>query len=170
MTRTTLLGSILLCAASACGDGARDLDALRQTINEAQVEIGPMATLAEASIPAGRVVTAELRAGTTSVYAYGTMSAWTLHDVHIDTIDGQVVSAAAAGTGWATCPGSISMSEAIAIAEGQVADGTVIAAIPDDDVSCARELQVLTPDLLWEVKVAADGRVLEVEESDEDED
>lgn len=68
------------------------------------------------------------------------------------------------------CPGSVSLAQAIAIAEGQVAGGTAIAAIPDDDVACAREIQVRAASLLWEVKVAGDGSVLELEESDETED
>ena len=44
---------------------------------------------------------------------------------------------------------------------------TVTAAIPDDDVACAREIQVLHPSRLWEVKVAGDGSIISVEESDE---
>ena len=39
--------------------------------------------------------------------------------------------------------------------------------VPDDDVSCAREIQVLSGATLIEVKVAGDGGVLEKELSDE---
>jgi hypothetical protein len=38
---------------------------------------------------------------------------------------------------------------------------------PDDDVDCAREIQVLSGETLIEVTVAGDGEVLEQELSDE---
>jgi hypothetical protein len=43
----------------------------------------------------------------------------------------------------------------------------IIAVVPDDDVDCAREIQVPSGDTLIEVKVAGDGSVLEQELSDE---
>ena len=64
------------------------------------------------------------------------------------------------------CVGAIDPARAGAIAEQRVG-GTAIANIADDDDPCAREIQVQTKDGLMEVKVAADGRVLEIEVSDE---
>ncbi|MBA3499176.1 MAG: hypothetical protein H0T65_02325 [Deltaproteobacteria bacterium] len=125
-----------------------------------------MVTVAEQTMGDGHAVTAELRVSP-AAYIYG-VATNTLHNVHVDTIDGHVVSSAAAGsTTTSACPDSISISQAITIAEAQVPGGSVIAAIPDDDVACAREIQVLSPELLWEVKVGGAGEVLEVEESDE---
>jgi hypothetical protein len=48
--------------------------------------------------------------------------------------------------------------------------GTSVAVQPDDDDRCLREIQVLVGDVLWEVKEARDGAVLETEKSDADRD
>jgi len=69
----------------------------------------------------------------------------------------------------AHCPNAIDPATASAIAEQRVG-GTALANIADDDDPCNREVQVQTKDTVWEVKVAPDGRVLEVEVSDEDHD
>jgi len=80
---------------------------------------------------------------------------------------GKLMSATRAGEAGGLCPGSISLGQAIGVAESE-AGGQAVAIVPDDDVSCAFEVQVLTPDTLWEVKVGSAGQVLESEESDED--
>ena len=130
-----------------------------------------MVSVAEGSMPSGRAITAKLRIdGDTPIYAYGTLGTGTMHDVRIETIAGSIVSSLETGRGSDSCPDSISLTEAIGIAEAAVVGGTVIAAIPDDDVACAREIQVLDPSRLMEVKVGGDGAVLELEESDETED
>jgi hypothetical protein len=170
MTTTKSALVLVLVGATSCGDNSENLDAVREAVANAQVKIGDMVTAAEASMPGGRALTAELRVGATAVYAYGTIGNATLHDVRVDTVNGRIVSTLAAGTRADGCRDSISIARAIEIAEHQVSGGVVIAAIPDDDVACAREIQVLAPDLLWEVKVSGTGEVLELEESDETED
>lgn len=164
--RNTLLVVLL----AACGRESRDLPALRAAVAEAKVPIATGAATAETSMPSARVVTAELKIDGTAQYAFDTVSITALHDIRIDTIQGQILSSKPAGTGSAACPDSISIAQAIMIAEAQVVGGSVIAAIPDDDVACAREIQVLTAETLWEVKVGGDGTVLEHELSDEGED
>jgi len=67
----------------------------------------------------------------------------------------------------AHCPNAIDPATASAIAEQRVG-GTALANIADDDDPCNREVQVQAKDTVWEVKVAPNGRVLEVEVSDED--
>src|SRR5262245_44227214 len=161
--------TLLLLALSACGDSL-DLDALREAVANSKVKMADMAAVAEASMPNGRTISAKLRVGETPVYAYGTIGQGTLHDVRIDTVEGRIVSHIAAGARAASGSGPISIAEAITIAEAQITSGSAIAAIPDDDVACAREIQVLTPDTLWEVKVSGTGVVLERELSDEGED
>ena len=42
-------------------------------------------------------------------------------------------------------------------------NGTAVSVQPDDDDHCLREVQVLAGDVLWEVKLARDGAVLETE-------
>ena len=69
----------------------------------------------------------------------------------------------------AHCPNAIDPATASAIAEQRVG-GTALANIADDDDPCNREVQVQAKDTVWEVKVAPNGRVLEVEVSDEDHD
>lgn len=167
MTRTLLLACL---AAAGCSDTPRDVSALRDAVDHAKVSIHDMVTVAEGSMADGRAITAELRVDATPVYAYGTVGAGMLHDVRVDTIEGAIVSSTEHGAATGACPGSITLAEAIAIAEADVPGGTVIAAIPDDDVSCAREIQVLESTTLWEVKVGGDGAVLEHELSDENED
>ncbi len=162
---------ILVLASIGCASKDHDVSTLREAIDQSQVSIHDMVGVAERSMLEGRAITAELRLdGGKALYAYGAIGQGSRHDIRIDTIDGVIVSSAVSGSGSDTCPDSISLAAAIAIAEGQVEGGSVIAAIPDDDVACAREIQVLGPDLLWEVKVAGDGAVLEREESDETED
>ncbi|MEO8699347.1 MAG: PepSY domain-containing protein [Kofleriaceae bacterium] len=164
-----LLG--ILVAATACiGTETRDVGRLRDAIDHSRVTIHDMVAVAEASMADGRAVSAELVLDGTAVYSYGTVGANTLMDVRVDTVEGNIVSTARVGSSSDSCTGSISLAEAIALAETEVPGGTVIAAIPDDDVHCAREIQVLDPTLLWEVKVAGDGQILELEESDETED
>jgi hypothetical protein len=161
-----------LVAFTACTNSeTRDVGRLREAIDQARVSLHDMVAVAEGSMEQGHAITAELVVDGSAVYSYGTRGADALVDVRVDTVTGTVVSEAPIGSASATgCTGSISLAEAIAIAEVQVSSGTVIAAIPDDDVDCAREIQVLDPALLWEVKVAGDGAVLELEESDETED
>lgn len=161
--------AVVLVSLAGCG-GSGDVTALRAAVDNANVKLRDTVATAEASMPNGRAVTAELRLAPVE-YAIGTSGTDAFHDVRLDTHDGHIISSAAATpTGTGECPGSISLADAIGKAEARIAGGTVVAAIPDDDVACAREIQVLAPDRLWEVKVAGDGSILEVEESDETED
>ena len=63
------------------------------------------------------------------------------------------------------CPGSIPVADAIAEAR---MNGTSVSVQPADDDQCLREVQVLAGAVLWEVKLARDGAVLETEKSDAD--
>lgn len=69
----------------------------------------------------------------------------------------------------ASCPDAIALTAALAIAEKE-AGGDAVAIVPDDDVACAREVQVVVGATLIEIKVAGDGAVLEHDVSDESED
>lgn len=86
-------------------------------------------------------------------------------DVRV-SMSGEIVSSAAAGAGAFDCPDAIPLAEALAIAESAAA-GEAIQSVPDDDVRCAFEIQVLAGESLIEVKVGPDGAVLETEPSDE---
>lgn len=165
MTNIKLTLALLLVS---CSSGNDNPSALRAAVDDATVKLGRTVAIAETSMPNGHAVTAELRLDPVE-YAVG-VTGDALRDVRVDTHSGAILSTSAAGPAAGICPGAISLADAIAKAEARIAGGTVIAAIPDDDVECAREIQVLAPDLLWEVKIAGDGTILEVEESDETED
>lgn len=62
------------------------------------------------------------------------------------------------------CEGSITTAEAVAIAEQQVKGRGAAVEIED----CVFEVQVLAGDTLWEVEIGPDGRYLEKEEWDEE--
>ena len=87
-------------------------------------------------------------------------------DVRVSPSTGEVVSSQAAGAGAFNCPDAIPLVDALAIAE-DTAKGEAIQSVPDDDVTCAFEIQVLSGEFLIEVKVSPDGKVLEQEPSDE---
>jgi uncharacterized membrane protein YkoI len=92
-----------------------------------------------------------------------------LHDVRVDAMSGNVLSNTEIGAGDDPCPGSIPLADAMAIAEARV-NGVAVKVQPDNDDHCDREVQVLSGNKLWEVKLARDGGILEVEEADGDED
>ena len=100
------------------------------------------------------------------VFSIDVVAASARTDVRVSPMTGQVVSSAAAGASAFACPDAIPLAEALAIAES-AADGEAIQSVPDDDVDCAFEIQVLAGESLIEVKVGPDGAVLEQEPSDE---
>ena len=82
-------------------------------------------------------------------------------------VSGSVIASRVVGASADPCPGSIPVADAIGIAEAR-ANGSAVSIGPDDDDPCLREVQVLSGAVLWEVKLARDGAVLEVEKSDAD--
>lgn len=102
------------------------------------------------------------------VFSINIVSEGELRNVRVDPPSGELLTTTVRGAYTGNlCEGSISMVEALTLA-GDRANGIPVAVVPDDDVACAREIQVLSGNKLWEVKVASDGRILDVEESDED--
>ena len=89
-----------------------------------------------------------------------------LREVKIDSLSGTVVGMNEAGNAISGCDGQIALTDALAIAEAE-AGGDAVQSVPDDDVDCAFEIQVLVDETLWEVKLGPDGAVLEKELSDE---
>src|SRR4051794_12660413 len=114
--------AVVLVSLVGCGE-ERDLSSLRAAVADAHVKIGDMVLVAEASMTEGRAMSAELRVDTPVVYAYGTIGSDTLHDVRIDTHDGHIVSNIAAGATTTSCPDSITLAAAIAVAEARIANG-----------------------------------------------
>lgn len=150
---------------SACVSNEEYIAKLRAAVDQAEVTLVDSVSVAEAELPNGAGLRAALLVNGDPVYSVGTVADSALNDVRVD-LTGDVLSVTLKGSSNGPCPDAISLVDALTIAQN-AAGGVAVAAVPDDDVACAREIQVLSGDMLWEVKVAGDGRVLEKEESDE---
>lgn len=164
MRAVCALAVVVSCVAG-CSSNSEYVQKLRTAVNESQVTLAQTIAIAEHDTQGGAGVKARLLVDGDAVFAVGAVEAETLRDFRID-LQGQIRSSDQVGPGIAPCPGAISLSDAVAVAERE-AGGEGVAIVPDDDVACAFEVQVLTADTLWEVKVGSDGTVLESEESDE---
>ena len=160
------LGLALL---TGCGSSTGpDTDSLRAAVNQAKMSLARSAVVGQESVPDGIAVKAALITDSKPVFAVGAAGGGSMHDVRIDAVDGAVLSNTQVGAGEDPCPGSIPLSDAITLAEERIR-GTAVKVQPDDDNECYREVLVLGHnDQLWEVKVAQDGAILEVEEADDD--
>jgi hypothetical protein len=169
-THSFLIGtsSTLLLAACSGADGMGPrVTRLQDALTQARVSLGQSVEVGEASVTGGKAVKAALLVDAAPEYSVGALGNGSLHDVRLDIVSGSVVASSVVGASADPCPGSIPVAEAIAIAEARM-NGTSVAVQPDDDDQCLREVQVLAGDVLWEVKLARDGVVLETEKSDAD--
>jgi hypothetical protein len=167
---TFLIGtsSTFLFAACSGADGTGPrVTKLREAVTQAKVSLRQSVEAGQASVTGGKAINAALLVQGDPVYSVGAVGNGTLHDVRLDIVSGSVIASNVVGASADPCPGSIPVADAIAIAEAQV-NGQSVAVQPDDDDQCLREVQVLAGDVLWEVKLARDGAVLEVEKSDAD--
>jgi uncharacterized membrane protein YkoI len=140
---------------------------LRAALAQADVRLGESVGIAEANVAESQAVRAALLVDADPVYSVGAHARGDLSDVRVDISTGEVLSVRRlGGSGRGPCPGPVGLEEAIAIAEERVGGQAV--SIQPDDGECNREVEVLTDDALWEVEVGYDGRVTEVEHSDDD--
>jgi len=160
------MGSTILLAACSDAMGPR-VDKLREALALAKVSLRESVLAGEASVTGGMGVKAELLVASEPEYSVGALGRGNMHDVRVDIVSGAVITSRVLGAAADPCPGSIALAAAIAIAEARV-NGSAVSIEPDDDDRCYREVQVLSGDTLWEVKLARDGKVLEVEKSDDD--
>lgn len=169
MTRATLAAACLAAASLAgCSSNSEYVAKLRSAVDQANVKLSDSVQVAEGDANAGVAFKAALLVNADPVFAVDALASVDHNDVRVDILSGAVLSVNVINSpATAPCPGSISLSEAIAIAEGAVG-GEAVAIQPDDDDACNREVQVLDSDTLWEVKVSPSGKVIETEESDED--
>ena len=168
LNHTFALGiGIALLTACASSTGP-ETDSFRAALNQAKMTLARSAQVGQENVPDGVAVKAALLAETKPVFSVGAAGGGAMHDVRIDAMNGAVLSNTELGAGSDPCPGSIPLSDAISRAEARVG-GSAVQVQPDDDNECYREVLVLgTNDQLWEVKVAQDGAILEVEEADSD--
>jgi uncharacterized membrane protein YkoI len=158
-----------LALLTACGSSTGpDTDSLRAALNQAKMSLARSAEVGQESVPDGVAIKAALIAESKPVFSVGAAGGGTMHDVRIDALNGAVLSNTQVGAGSDPCPGSIPLPDAIARAEARIG-GVAVQVQPDDDNECYREVLVLGDnDQVWEVKVAQDGAILEVEEADSD--
>jgi glucose dehydrogenase len=158
--------TILLAACSADGTGPR-VTKLQDAVAKAKVSLKESVMAGQSSVPDGKAVKAALLVEAAPEFSVGALGNGTLHDVRLDIVTGSVIASHVVGASADPCPGSIPVADAIGIAEARV-NGSAVSIQSDDDDHCLREVQVLSGAVLWEVKLARDGGVLEVEKSDSD--
>jgi uncharacterized membrane protein YkoI len=146
----------------------------RAALDESKVSLAQSVALARSSVAGDSAskaeaigVSAALIVTSDPIYSVGALGGRELHEVRVDIVSGAVVSKSMVSEADDPCPGSIPLDEAIAIAEARVG-GEAIKIQPDDDDQCLREVLVLSGEKIWEVKLSREGRVLEVEEADDD--
>ena len=149
-----------------CASDNHERPELRAALDRATIDLRDSVGVALTETSSPVALRARLVMADSPVFSVGALDEQDLKDVRIDLATGQVVSTTTVGSALDPCSGTIPLREALTIAE-EAADGDAIAVVPDDDVECAREIQVLSGITLYEVKVARDGDVLEQELSDE---
>ncbi len=159
-------GGCMTSSSSSTAPSSADLSAIQDVLARSKVSLGESVTIAQQSLESGVGISAELIVNEAPAFSVGAVHGSRLHQVHVDIENGAVVSSKDVRDSNDPCPGAIPLAEAITIAESAV-NGVGIEVQPDDDDACAREVQVLAGDKLWEVKIGGDGKVLEVEASDE---
>lgn len=167
MKHTWILAVTAAAVATACNSNGNEeyVARLREAQAQSQVSLRDTIAIAKADTQSASGVSARLHVEAEPVFAVGAIEAATLFKIRID-LNGTILSTQSIDASNGLCPGSVSLEEALAIAEVE-AGGEAVAVEPDDDVACALEVQVLTPNTLWEVKVGQGGNILESEESDE---
>jgi hypothetical protein len=166
MRLTITVFALCSVAAIGCASDNHERPELRAALDRATIDLRDSVGLALTESNSPIALRAKLVMTDSPVFSVGALDQENLKDVRIELASGRVLSTSPVGTAANPCPGSITLAEALTIAE-EAAAGDAIAVVPDDDVECAREIQVLSGVTLIEVKVAGDGRVLEKELSDE---
>jgi hypothetical protein len=159
--------TILLAGCSGPDGMGPRVSKLQDAVAQAKVSLRQSVQTGEANVGHGKAVTAALLVDAAPEYSVKALGNGTLHDLRLDIVTGAVTGSSVVGSAADPCPGSIPVAEAITLAEVHMM-GTSVAVQPDDDDRCLREIQVLVGNVLWEVKEARDGAVLETEKSDAD--
>lgn len=162
-----LVGGALIGAAGCASDNSDYIARLQSALAQSQISLRESIPVAESTLPDSFALQARLHVEAAPVYSVGAWQAGALHDVRVDIVSAAVISTSDLhANAWTDCPGDVGLVDALATAEARV-DGVAVAVEPDDDDPCYREIQVLSGDTLWEVKVGSDGSIIEVEVSDE---
>jgi len=167
-TRILSIAATLVLAGCSSSTGP-DVNKIQEALANSHLSLKESVAVGESSVENGLGVRAFLFPATEPEFSVRALSGRMLHDIRVSGVSGEVTSNTEVGDGSDPCPGSIPLAEAIAIAEAHV-NGVGVSVQPDDDDHCLREVQVLSGDTLWEVKLSREGAVLEVEKADSDSD
>lgn len=162
--RTFAVAIAALTLASGCSTNDDYVAKLTDATAEADVSLREAIEIAEADASSS-AVNASLQVADKPEFVVRAVATDDALEIKLD-LSGAIVTRDSIAERSGPCADSISLAEALAVAEHE-ANGEAVAAVPDDDVACAFEIQVLQPDNLWEVKVNKSGEVLESEDSDE---
>jgi uncharacterized membrane protein YkoI len=162
---------VLLAALPGCGsdEGSERGRRYREALDQAELSLADSVAVAEGETAGGVGVRAVLLLEAQPVYLAAAAETSSLTDVRIDIVTGEALLTQSIAGSVESCGGAVSLAAAIASAEAEVG-GNAVAIEPDDDGFCNREVKVVAGEVVWEVKVAPDGSVIEVEEDDEAED
>jgi hypothetical protein len=166
MNRAHFIAAVAtLVLASGCSSNDEYISKLHTAVDSTNLSLADAVQLAEADMASGDAVNAAVLVDGDPMFSVRAETAQEAIRYHID-LQGTVVSANSVPAKGGPCADSISLVEALGVAEAE-ASGEAVAVVPDDDVACAFEIQVLQPSNLWEVKVSKSGEVLASEDSDE---
>jgi len=158
--------SLFALGTTACGKSER-VEKLQEAFAKSKISLVESMDISSSQVPNAVVGNAELNVDIAkAAFQVRSVAADGPTEVTVDPARAEISSVNVMSGGVATpCPGSISVAEAVKKAE-QAASGR--GALVEME-GCEFEVQVLEGDTLWEVEVAPDGRVLEKEEWDEEE-
>ena len=163
---TLVVAGLIALSTSACGKSER-VEKLQAAFATSKISLVESMDISQAQVPNAVVGNAELNVNIAhAAFQVRSVGSEGPTEVTVDPALAEVRSVNAMSGGVATpCPGSISVAEAVRKAE-QAAGGR--GALVEME-GCEFEVQVLEGDTLWEVEIASDGRFLEKEEWDDEE-
>jgi uncharacterized membrane protein YkoI len=160
-------GIIAVALTAACSSNTERMEKLRAALDKAELSLADSVGVAEAETSDGVAVDASLLPDASPVFRVGALASSAFQNVRVDAVTGDVISVKSETTSAPECNGAISVAQAIGIAEDAAGGEAVSVEVEHEEGPCMREVTVLTSDTIMEVEVAADGRVLEMEEDDD---
>ena len=168
MNRTMMLGAAALVGAMAmaCGGKSERVERLQAAFAKSNLTLVESIEVSSPAVPGSSPVAAELNVYKVDpVFEVRANGGGKSDEVTVDPESTEVLSVETLSKqANGPCEGSISVAEAILIAEEKVGGKGALAEIED----CEFEIQVLAGDTLWEVEISKTGKYLEKEEWDEE--
>ena len=161
--KTIALLSLIVMQAYGCSSDER-FQQYQQALEIATISLSQAIEIASAEVPGGRVVEAELDPDGDPLFEVEFWLDGGAQQVVIDPRTAEVLRVETISETYSGCQ-TIPFAEAVQIAEGQIGGGRAVAIRQEN---CELEVHVAGADALFEVELDADGRFLETEEADDD--